>query len=346
MMKQPSKRLILAMLVALLGLCAASCATDESTDADEPNARSGSSQESLTVPSAAFDMLAEADLEKTELTESQSVLTVDAELDGVRGTFVVDTTASHHVVTREFAESHGIVFSEPTDTVSGEAARRGAPVSAVETTTLELGGDRIEMEDMLALPREAVFPELPQVERTSTLAGVISPQNLYRAKQRYTTLNLDENKLLAFEAQPSGVKAWLTVKFGAQDIESVERMDGMTPELPKVVATLNGGAAEEVLLLDSTAKRSILRATTAGVADQEMNCLVQGTNGCELDGVIADAQTVAFGGLESPEFTAVGTTSTLDKPGIDGVLGRDAMQHFVWVFPADDDESMTVAQID
>jgi hypothetical protein len=323
----------------------AGCSTGDQAESNESKPVASSSQYGeVEVPEPAFQKLAAADLTETELTEAHTVLTVDAQLEGARGTFVVDTTASHHVVTREFAESHDIIFTEPTERVEGRSARGSAPTAAVETTTLRLGGDRIEADDVLAKPRASVFPDLPQVAAVGELSGVLSPQNLYDAKTRYTALNLAENTLVSVEARPTGLEAWLQMKFGGREFQDLERFDGMSPEVPHVESAINGGETEYKVLLDTSTDDSVFKATAIGVADRTMRCMKEANGECQLRGVVADGQTLALGQEESPEFTAVGTTSTLEDPGIDGVLGLDAMQHYVWVFPADDDKPIKIAR--
>lgn len=333
-----SMAVVVVLLVALAG-----CASEEAVEA--PPAKTEAELAQAQPFSIVFD--------HSVLYEHDGAVLdtpiIEAKVNGKRTRLLVDTGASHHVLTREFADANELVYSEPIDPPFGRTSRIDAPVSEAAPVEIALGDEKWTVDDVLVIPSGPILTSYGPIDVDKLgVGGIISPQNLFDGPNTYVVLDFPNRRLIGLKGSETGLQAWLQSRYPDAITDRLERRQTMEGSLLHVPVTLDAQRRPVTVLLDSSGYESLFLASRLGALDREQSCLREDNHGkgCRLHGARVGKRTLEFGKLAIGPMDLVASAVVREEPGVDGVVRMDVLEHFTWVVPADPDAPILMVSPD
>jgi|GEM_PF-1424874 len=234
---------------------------------------------------------------------------------GVRTHFIVDTGASHHVVTNAFAAQAGLTMAKDEDGKD----HTGAPISAAHVGDVDvvIGGQSVALHDVKAIQGPPPFVPLG-------IGGFLSPQHL----DAFDVVVIDfvELRLSGLQGgEPSA--AWAKRTFGGDDVWPLPR-----PSHRKLYTTGSvDGSAVGAIQLDTGGSGSEVHASwVAAAASSDLASNGIGVSGRAVEGRRSRGHTLRLGGVTLPldDILVVDALSDADTKAL---LGMNVMGTARWV---------------
>lgn len=240
---------------------------------------------------------------------------VKARIHNVDTLLIVDSGASHHVLTKDFAEQAGLVLQpgEPGKDHSGaEVATWTLP-----SVDADLTGTGVPLTEVAAVQ---TIPPL----KALGIGGFLSPQHLHAGA--YAVLDFTRSDLQLVEGDAGLLGDWLQQQNPSLRALTLPR--GNPDRKIFITAALLPGA-DALVELDSGGSGTEFLASYAGPAvETEQKSAGVGISGKEVLGSNGGARVVRVGGVEVAAPQVV-LRQTMSQPDLKGLVGMDMLKSTV-----------------
>ncbi|MBD0348129.1 MAG: retropepsin-like domain-containing protein [Thermoleophilia bacterium] len=240
-------------------------------------------------------------------------------LGGVTTRLVLDTGSEVHLLTKELVDDIGLTVEEGEQGTDHSGATM--PSWAVEDVALELGGVKLTLRDIVAIPAPPPFPGWD-------IGGILSPQHLHPRASAVVDLVADE--LVLVDGTDAAVAAWLEQRSPAMTTLEVERDEAFASV---VVAGAIRPHAEIPTMLNTGGRHTEFSSDAVpGVAGADLERLGGGVTGADVFGAKAGKATLVVAGREVEVPSLAVRTAMHDPPGL---VGMDVLRGTILTVRAD-----------
>ncbi len=237
---------------------------------------------------------------------------VQLSVAGATALFILDTGASHHALTRQFAAAHSLSLTE----IAAGTGHAGEAIAAwkVGSVPATLGALPVVLEDVAAIHGPPPFEPLG-------IGGFISPQHLHA--RAFAVMDFESNLLLLVDGSAEGIAKWSAERWPA--LLSLELPRASSDRKVMVWAAIS--PQDKVITeLDSGGSGTEFAASLFENLDQETKGDTgRSVSGKKIEGVVVHDRRLEVGG------SSLAVPSLLARPDMggqnfQGLVGMDLLR--------------------